>query len=247
VSAPLVALTTGAVDRAGRHEQPQARIYGAYISALEDAGLTPVLVTPLHSSSAVRSLLENCAGLVLSGGEDVDPARYGEAPIPELDAVSAERDALEWLAIDTALARNLPVFGICRGIQVLNVHMGGTLYQDVPAQRPDAVIHEQPEPWGQDAHEIAISENSLLSRIVRGSCIRVNSFHHQAIKDLAPGLAVSARTEDGLIEGVEASSHPWLVGVQWHPERYPANAPSAHPDRLLFRAFADAVQQFRNK
>jgi putative glutamine amidotransferase len=242
-----VALTTGAVDRAGRHEQPQARIYGAYLTALEDAGLTPVLVTPLHSADAARTLVENCAGLVLSGGEDVDPARYGEAPIPELDAVSAERDALEWLAIDAALARNIPIFGICRGVQVLNVHLGGTLYQDVPAQRPDAGIHEQPEPWGEDAHDIAIAENSLLWRIVGNSCIRVNSFHHQAIKDLAPGLAVSARTEDGLVEGVEAVSYPWLVGVQWHPERYSAATPAAHPDRRLFRAFADAVRQFHNE
>jgi putative glutamine amidotransferase len=209
---------------------------------LEDAGLTPVLLTPLHSEAATQALLENCAGLVLSGGEDVDPVRYGETPIPQLGEVSAARDALEWRAIDAALMHDMPIFGICRGIQVLNVHLGGTLYQDIPAQHPAAAGHDQKEPWGRNAHEITVAADTQLYRILCRDRLQVNSFHHQAIRQLAPGLAATARTADGLIEAVEAVAYPWLLGVQWHPERYLPDTPAGDPDRLLFQAFADAVR-----
>lgn len=238
---PLVALSTEAVARAGRHQRPQATLYGAYIARLQEVGLTPVLITPLHDETAVRQILVSCAGLVLSGGEDVDPRRYGEEPIPDRNFVTPERDAVEWVALDMALERRLPVFAICRGIQVLNAHRGGTLWQDIPSQKPDASVHEQAAPYGSPWHPVDITPGSRLHTIVGRTSIEVNSYHHQAPKQAAAGYVVTARAPDGVIEGMETTGPDFIVGVQWHPERLPDDADLDHPDRRLFRAFADAV------
>jgi putative glutamine amidotransferase len=240
---PLVALTTWMVPEAGSHRQPQAGIYGAYVHALADAGLAAVLVTPLHDAASIEAILARCDGLVLSGGEDVDPARYGQTPVVPLDDVSAERDAMEWQALELAYARSLPVLAICRGVQVLNVFRGGTLWQDLPSQQPGAAAHQQTAPWGSPAHEIEVRAGSRLHAALGGATrVAVNSYHHQAIRDLAADLEVTAATGDGVIEAVEAVGARWVLGVQWHPERYLPDAPPSHPDRRLFRAFADAVR-----
>lgn len=240
-SRPLVALSTEMVAQAGRHKRPQATIYGSYIARLQEVGLTPVLITPLHDEAAVRQILASCAGLVLSGGEDVDPRRYGEEPIPDVNFVTPERDVVEWVALDEALGRQLPVLAICRGIQVLNAHRGGTLFQDVPSQKPDALVHEQTEPWGSPAHAVQIVAGSRLHAILGGTSLDVNSYHHQAPKDVAPGFVVTARAPDGVIEGMETTGPDYIVAVQWHPERIGDDAPDDHHDRRLFRSFADAV------
>lgn len=238
---PLVAVSTEAVERAGRHERPMATLYGAYLSCVQDAGLTPVPITPLHDEAAIRQIVSSCAGLVLTGGEDVDPRRYGEEPIPDRCFVTPARDAMEWAALEVALSRRLPVLAICRGIQVLNVFFGGSLWQDLPSQRPQADVHEQGAPWGESWHEIDVKPGSRLHAILGAGRVRVNSWHHQAVRDLAAGLEITATTADGVIEGVEAAGPDFVVGVQWHPERVPAGAAADHPDRRLFRAFADAV------
>lgn len=238
---PFVAVTTFWLDRAGRHGQPQAGIYGVYISALDMVDVTPVLITPLHAASSVNALLDACSGLVLTGGGDVHPARYGEAPIPELGYVSEEQDALEWALLDRSLERGIPILGICRGVQVLNVYFGGTLYQDLPVQLGSAVRHDQTQPWGSPSHEITVQPGSKLHAIVGRERYAVSSHHHQAVKDVAPGLDVTARTDDGVIEALEAASYPWLVGVEWHPERHPADAPQDDPDRRLLAAFRNAA------
>lgn len=241
MSVALVALTTTSVAEGGRHLRPQVLLYSAYIRALEAAGLAPVLLTPSHSARSVRALLDRCAGLVLSGGEDVDPRRYGEAPHPALGAVAPERDELEMTALAVAFRDGIPVLAICRGVQVLNVYHGGTLYQDIAAQRPTGIPHEQSAPWGERSHRVRVHAGSKLRSIVETDTLQINSFHHQAIKDVAPGLEVTAVAEDGLIEGVEATAHPWVVGVQWHPERHEAHAADTDPDRRLFAAFGAAV------
>lgn len=238
---PLIALTTEAVARAGRHGMPQAFLYGAYIARLQEVGLTPVLITPLHDEAAVHQLVASCAGLVLSGGEDVDPARYGEEALPEKCFITPERDAAEFAALDVAAQLQLPVLAICRGIQILNVHRGGTLWQDLPTQRPAGLVHEQVQPYGEPAHSISVAEGSRLHTILGSGEVHVNSYHHQAPKDIAPGLLASAVAGDGVIEGLEAVGEEWVVGVQWHPERLPDGAPADNPDRRLFRAFAEAV------
>lgn len=238
---PLVALTTELVAKAGRHGRPQATLYGAYVERLQEVGLTPVLITPLHDEAAVRQILFACAGLVLSGGEDVDPARYGEAEIPGRNFITPERDRVEWLALDVALSRRLPVLAICRGIQVLNAHAGGTLWQDLPTQVPAALEHEQRAPWGEPAHRIDVTPGSRLHAILGATSPEVNSYHHQAPKECAPGYRVTARTADGVIEGIETTGPDYVVGVQWHPERLRADAAADHHDRRLFRSFAAAV------
>lgn len=239
---PLVALTTEMVAQAGRHRKPQATLYGAYVDRLQEVGLTPVLITPLHDEASIRQILASCAGIVLSGGEDVDPARYGEEAIPDRTFVTPERDVAEWIALDEALGRHLPILAICRGIQVLNAHQGGTLWQDIPSQKPDAMVHEQTAPWGSPSHTVEVTPGSRLHAILGGNRLEVNSWHHQAPKTVAPGYAVTVRSEDGVIEGIETTGPDFIVGVQWHPERLSGAAPANHHDRRLFRAFAEAVR-----
>jgi putative glutamine amidotransferase len=238
---PLTAITATITPEAGEYRRPQIALYAVYVSVLERQGLASVMLTPAHSQASCVALLRHCHGLVLSGGEDVDPARYGERARPGLGPVNPARDEMELAVLQAALERRIPVLGICRGMQLLNVYLGGTLYQDLPTERPDALGHRQ-EAWGLHAHEARIVEGSRLATIVGSTRIRTNSFHHQAIKDLAPGLVEVARTDDGLIEAVEAPDYPWVMGVQWHPERHEAKAPEADPDRRLLAAFAEAVR-----
>lgn len=244
---PLVALTTSFDPAAGSHGRPQVVLYGAYISALDAAGLAVVLVSPSHSPDAINALLSRCHGLALSGGGDIDPELFGEAPLPGLDSVSRERDETEFLALRLAMERRMPIFGICRGLQVMNVCFGGTLYQDIDRDRHGpSVKHQQTGPWGARAHDVTVEDGSLLHRIVGEPMLHINSFHHQAVRDVAPTLTVSAVAEDGLVEALEIRDYPWGLSVQWHPERHEATAPHHDPDRLLFRAFADSVCTFRD-
>ncbi|MGH7506650.1 MAG: gamma-glutamyl-gamma-aminobutyrate hydrolase family protein [Longimicrobiales bacterium] len=246
---PLVALTTTHVSEGGRYHKPQITLYGAYLAALEPLGLAPVLITPMHTARSIQALLSHCSGLVLSGGEDVAPERYGEEPISDLGSVSKSRDEMEFTALGIAAEAEIPILGICRGCQVMNVFLGGTLYQDLPAQfdGKSAILHQQEEPWEARSHEVHVVEGSRLRSIVGTDCLNINSFHHQAVKDVAPTLAATAIAEDGLIEAVESKDLPWAVGVQWHPERHEATAPETDPDRRLFAAFRKAVMERREQ
>jgi putative glutamine amidotransferase len=238
----LVALTTTSIVPEGSPRQRQeVSLYALYLTVLQDAGLTPVLITPVHSADSIRLLLEQCHGLVLSGGEDVDPVRYGESPLPALGRVNAARDAMEFAALDIALERDLPVLAICRGCQVLNVHLGGSLFQDIDSQRPGDLRHRQTEPWTRRTHHARVVDGSRLQRIVGDDIVSINSFHHQAIRQLAPSLRATAFADDGLIEAVEAPDRSWVVGVQWHPERHDAALPEDDSDRRLFADFRRAV------
>lgn len=219
-------------------------LYTSYIDVLEQVGLAAVLITPAHSPATADMLLDACCGLVLSGGEDVEPWRYGEPPSPALGATQPARDAMEFRAIDGALPRGMPILGICRGAQVLNVHFGGSLYQDIDTERPGHLLHEQPQPWYARSHDVDVQQDSLLYGLVGERRLFINSFHHQAVKHLGDGLRVSARADDGLVEAIEHVRHPWLLGVQWHPERDEAAAEAAAPDRRIFTGFRDAVLRY---
>jgi gamma-glutamyl-gamma-aminobutyrate hydrolase PuuD len=240
---PLVAVTTTLVPDGGVHRRPQAVLYASYLDVLEHIGLASVLATPAHRGPSLQSLLDRCAALVLTGGEDVHPGRYGEDPIPELGKVNEVRDDMELAALSLALERDLPVLAICRGCQLLNVFFGGTLYQDLPTQFPGALLHDQREGWGQGSHVAYVDPSARHARIFGSDELWINSHHHQGIKDLAPGLRVIARAEDGLIEAIEHVDRHWVVGVQWHPERHEADAPDTDPDRRLFAAFRRAVYE----
>jgi putative glutamine amidotransferase len=239
-----VALTTTIDPMAGSHARPAVFLYTSYIHALEQVGLAPVLVTPAHSPAAIAALLDACSGLVLSGGEDVDPAHYGEQPSPALGAVEPLRDAMELRAVACAEERGVPILGICRGLQLLNVHFGGTLYQDIATERPSELLHQQKEPWDHRTHSATVRPGSTLHRIVGEDQLYINSFHHQAVKVLGRGLRVTARADDGLVEAIEHDEYPWLLGVQWHPERNEAAGSSTDPDARIFLGFREAVRRY---
>lgn len=244
MTASLVAVTTTLDGADAYHQQPVAQLYSAYIRALEQVGLASVLITPFHTAPTVHALLERCSGLVLTGGGDIDPSAYGEAPHPTLEYVSPARDEVELMVLARALERGMPVFGLCRGAHIMNVHFGGTLWQDIPSQVRTELAHSQKAGWGERSHDVRVAPGSKLWSIVQTETLAINSFHHQGIKDVAPGLEVTAVAPDGVIEGVEAASHPWVVGVQWHPERQHAHAPETDPDRRLFATFADVVAAY---
>jgi putative glutamine amidotransferase len=240
---PLVAVTTSFNVRAGPHGKPMVIMHGAYVSVLDQLGFASVLLAPAHAIDSVYALLEHCHGLVLTGGGDVDPKYYGEAPRVDLDGVLPARDDLEFAALGFALERELPILGICRGLQVMNVHLGGTLWQDIDSEVQSQVKHQQLGRWEERSHDVDIEPDSTLFEAVGEREIHINSFHHQAVREPAPRLRVSARSDDGLIEAAELRDYPFGVGVQWHPERSEASAPESDPDRRLFAAFQRAVYE----
>ena len=218
----------------------KARLSENYLRSLEGAGLLPIVVAPMANPARAGEILSAVGGLLLTGGEDVNPACYGAAPHPALGAVHPERDATELALLAAARELRLPVLAICRGIQLLNVALGGTLLQDLPSQRPSAVNHDQPRDAAERTHDAAIVAGTRLAAATGATAIAVNSYHHQAVDRLAPGLLVSATASDGLIEGVEAEDAAWwVVAVQWHPEDLTDDVRSW--DRGIFRAFADRV------
>jgi putative glutamine amidotransferase len=215
----------------------RVRLTAAYVTALENAGLIPLIVPPLSSAGAAAGVLDSVAGLVLTGGEDVDPARYGEQRHEKIRAVNAERDATEAALIVEARARGMPVLAICRGIQILNVALGGTLIQDIRSQCDTKVAHDEEGPRDSRSHEVSIEAGSLIAEAVGAEHVTVNSFHHQSVNRVAEGMRVTARSPDGIVEGLESTDKKWWVmAVQWHPEEM---TESAEPwDRGLFQAFA---------
>ena len=230
---PVVAVTAPRRHVDGRE---RVTLNTSYVRALDSAGLAPLaLPTILAPERAVAALQgSGVRGLVLTGGEDVEPARYGAAPHPKLEEPDPARDAAELALIAAARERRLPILAICRGIQILNVALGGTLYQDLASERPGPVAHA-----GDVRHTVRIEPGSLLERTLGARTATVNSRHHQAIRDLAPGLRAVAWAEDGLIEAVEPADAgrkggaPWTLAVQWHPEDL--------NERALFDGFARAV------
>ncbi|HEV7594342.1 MAG TPA: gamma-glutamyl-gamma-aminobutyrate hydrolase family protein [Gemmatimonadaceae bacterium] len=214
----------------------RVRLTAAYVTALENAGLIPLIVPPLSSASAPAAIMDSVSGLVLTGGEDVDPARYGEKRHEKVRSVNVARDATEAALIEEAKTRGKPVLAICRGIQILNVALGGTLVQDIPSQCDTSIAHDEDTPRDRRSHEISVEPGSLIAGAVGTEHLSVNSFHHQSVKRVADGMRVTARSPDGIIEGLESTNDWWVMAVQWHPEEM-TDSPEAW-DRGLFRAFA---------
>ena len=217
----------------------RVRLTAAYVTALESAGLIPLIVPPLSRASAAAVILDSVSGLVLTGGEDVDPARYGEKRHEKIRSINAARDATEIALIEGAKARGKPVLAICRGIQILNVALGGTLVQDIPSQLDTKIAHDEDSPRNSRSHDISIEPGSLIAKAVGTEHCTVNSFHHQSVKRVADGMRVTARSPDGVIEGLESTDDWWVIAVQWHPEEM---TDSPEPwDRGLFKAFAQQL------
>lgn len=216
-------------------------VNAAYVRAVAGAGGVPLILSQLMAPADVGSALDACDGLLLTGGEDVGPEHYGEAPSPKLGTVDRERDQFELALFAAARERGLPVLGICRGIQLINVALGGTLYQDLPSERPSAVDHDPKAARTARTHHVRLAAGSRASRVLGVDRLVPNSFHHQAIKQLAPGLVASGWTDDGVIEAVESAEGPWLLAVQWHPEEMHADATAA--ELKLFRALVNEARR----
>lgn len=243
---PLIAVTT-TTHTAADYRVPQVMLGTPYIRVIDALGGSAILLTPAHDPASIEQILDLSSGLVLTGGEDVEPRRYGQDPHPKLGATNPDRDQMELDAVHAALNRALPVLAICRGMQLLNVALGGTLYQDLPSDLAGDLLHEQEAPVGDGWHTARVEPDSRLASIFGETTLFINSFHHQAIRELGDGLRAVAWAEDGVIEGVEGTDHPWLFGVQWHPERGEAERqpdPGSHPDRRLVQAFLAAARQY---
>ena len=221
---------------------PRTGVNAAYVQAVLAAGGLPILMLPELSPDQTTELFGDCDALLLTGGEDVDPARYHAAPHPKLGTVDPRRDANELALVAEARARDLPVFAICRGIQLLNVAFGGTLIQDLPSQRPGKIDHDPPSPRDRRSHRVTINEASRLAQILGETRFEANSFHHQAVDAVGEGLVATARAPDGVIEGLEsADSEVWIVAVQWHPEELALDTDAA--DLKLFTALVSAARR----
>jgi len=209
-----------------------------YVRALMAAGFSRDEIVVLPPGAGVD---EDFDGVVLGGGVDVDPVRYGQAPSPGANVeVNSERDRTDLEAFDRAWREDAPILGICRGLQVVNVALGGTLVQDLPSQRPEGLDHQQrPKDRTRLDHTVRVGASTRLSGLMGATDVSVNSRHHQAVDRLAPGLVVSATAPDGTIEAAEAPGPRWCVAVQWHPE----NLKDDPASRRLFEAFARAVRE----
>ena len=239
-----------------RRQENLGRLPTDYITAVRNAGGAPVVVSTFDlypdeqppPDVDVRagldpldpSTLDGAVGLVLTGGGDVDPAFYGQKPHPRAYNITPRRDRFEFTLLDQALRKDIPVFAICRGMQVLNVHLGGTLDQHLMDQ-PQRLEHDRDRPRGEPAHNVRLKERSTLARILDRARAGVNSHHHQGLDTVANSLEEVGWAEDGVLEAVVSRESAWVVGVQWHPE---SMAPVDLVQRALFESFVDATQRY---
>jgi putative glutamine amidotransferase len=230
---PLI-LVTASYD----YDKNISSIKNLYCEALVEAGAAPV-VLPLSTNEHLYDIyIDRCDGLMVTGGPDIDAAYYGENNMPCNGEISPYRDVMELSLIKKAIQNNKPVLGICRGVQIINVAMGGTLYQDIHEQLKDRQLikHDQNAPRWYTTHEVVIKKETFMWEVFNSEKTLVNSFHHQAVKDIAPDFEATAWSEDGIVECIEYRKDCFAAGVQWHPEDlWKRNA--AHHE--LFKKFAN--------
>jgi microsomal dipeptidase-like Zn-dependent dipeptidase/gamma-glutamyl-gamma-aminobutyrate hydrolase PuuD len=210
---PLIGLSVSPADNA-------SALSAYYFNAVVKAGGAPVLIPAITDVTVLRHIVANLDGLILTGGKDVNPMWYQEEPLLQLGAVDPLRDEYELTLIKLASDRNIPLLGICRGEQLLNVAFGGTLYQDIPSQRAgkNPAKHVQEMPGQYASHTVSVAPESQLAAIIGAGIQGVNTFHHQAVKDVAPGFRAVAYSADSIVEAIEAWPERPILGVQWHPE-----------------------------
>lgn len=235
-SQPIVAVTATTEIIRGL---PRVRVNEAYTRAIEAAGMIPLVVAPLDPRLA-SDIIERVDGVVLTGGEDIAPARYGAAAHRATDAPHDARDAMEIALVAAAHAARLPLLAICRGLQLANVALGGTLIQDLPSEQPSPTAHARSDARAERVHGVHVTPDSMLAMALGATELTVNSSHHQAVGRLASGLTATAIAPDGIVEGAEWTDDDWwMLGVQWHPEEL-VDTPEPW-DRAFFAAFRAAV------
>lgn len=234
---PLIGLTP-----AHDIESGDVKARPTYMRALKAAGAIPVIMPLDASEEDLKQLSQELDGFLFTGGPDVHPFLFGEETQEHCGNVSPTRDQMEISLLPMIMELRKPVLGICRGIQVLNIALGGNIWQDIPSQvkRDFPLAHSQPFHYDMPCHTVSLTKGSLLARISGCSSLKVNSMHHQAVKDIAPGLIASAYSTDHLIEALEMPGYPFFIGVQWHPEYLWEKNEEAF---RLFQTFVEACKE----
>lgn len=238
MSAPMIGISTNTVPSPAT-KLPWVAVPNTYIQAVIFAGGMPVLIPPNFPIEEFDTLLSRLDGIVLSGGGDIEPARFGGENHEKVKNINPQRDETEIQLATKVIEMGMPFLGICRGLQVVNVALGGSLYTHIPDQVETTISHANPVPDHPPdllAHEVEIEADSRLYNIVNEKSILVNSRHHQGIKDLGDGLRVTGTAPDGIIEAVEVPEHPFGMAVQWHPESFTDNRAA----QAIFMALVEA-------
>ena len=211
---PIIGVTPS-VDE----EHNRCLVQPGYLESIQQVGGLPLMLPLTDNDDDIARFVEICDGFLFVGGPDIEPRRYGQETLPECGPQNLQRDALEWKLMEAALAADKPILGVCRGIQVLNALLGGTLYQDIPSQYKTQLAHDMPQPpYNRVAHPFRVVEGTPLAKLPCPDGI--NSRHHQAILDLAPGLEIMAYSADDIIEAVWMPEKRFVWAVQWHPEAF---------------------------
>ena len=211
-----------------------------YMDALIQSGAIPIMLPLLTDWQDIRSLVDTFDGFLFTGGQDIDPAYYHEAESEKCGEHFALRDTMEYILFHEALKADKPLFGICRGIQAFNVFCGGSLYQDLPSQKPSPVVHCQSPPYDEPVHSVSIIKDTPLYTLLNTDRLKVNSYHHQAIKELSPLLYPMAYSEDRLVEAVYMPEKSYVWAVQWHPE---LSYQVCEESRLIWKDFVDHCKE----
>jgi putative glutamine amidotransferase len=221
ITKPIIACTMYRKDDPPQGSMlPKMALTSAYLQAIIQARGIPIMLPLGLAEADLMTVLAHADGILLPGGGDMHPRYYDEPMSDQIKSLDEDRDRIEWLVTKYAVEQEVPLLAICRGIQVLNVALGGSLWADIPSQMPGGMNHDFDKGHPPDylAHDVVVEPGTLLAEVLGATETAVNSLHHQGIKDLAPELCSSAVSPDGLIEGVEIPGHPFAVGVQWHPE-----------------------------
>ena len=223
-------------------DERNTKLAAAYIEAVEKSGGVPIIFPFTDCEKTIDNLIELCDGFLFSGGADIEPELYGAQRSELCDASEQYRDKLELCVFRKVLVSGKPIMGICRGMQLINVALGGDLYQDIPSEYKTEISHRQMQAKNMASHDAVVVEGTPLFDLLGKTRIAANSFHHQAIKRIGEGLAVMARAEDGIAEAVYHTEHPYLRAYQWHPERiFKTDA----DNRMLFDDFMKAVSDLK--
>lgn len=222
------------------YENQRIWVRPGYMQSVSREGGLPVMLPLTEDPTTLVQLSELCDGFVLTGGADLDPSLYGQEALPACYPPCKELDRMELKLLELALKADKPVLGICRGMQLINVALGGTLYQDLPTQHPSEIRHTMEPPFGRPVHRVTLLDGAPIQKVMGCGTLDVNSDHHQAVLELAPELSAMAWAEDGVVEAIYQPRKRFVWGVQWHPEAFPE---TAEHRRKLFAAFLEAVRE----